>query len=43
MHWNLEHTGLTLPPMPWARLLVFCTIGVVLVWAALTVTRRQDF
>lgn len=43
MHWNSDHTMLLPSPMPWARVLAFCAIGVALLWIALTVTRRQDF
>ena len=43
MHWNAEHTMLLPSPMPWLRLLVFFAIGVGLLAAASTVTRRQDF
>jgi ABC-type transport system involved in multi-copper enzyme maturation permease subunit len=43
MHWNPEHTLLLPSPMPWIRLLVFCGISLGLLWAALTVTKRQNF
>ena len=43
MHWNLEHTLLLPAPMPWTRLLVFGGISIGLLWAAVTVTKRQDF
>lgn len=43
MHWNSEHALLLPSPMPWIRLLVFCGISMGLLWAALTVTKRQDF
>lgn len=43
MHWNLAHTMLLPSPMPWARMLVFCAIGIALLWVALSVSRRQDF
>jgi len=43
MHWNLEHSLLLPSPMPWIRLIVFCGISMLLLWAALQVTKRQDF
>jgi ABC-type transport system involved in multi-copper enzyme maturation permease subunit len=43
MHWNSRHTLLLPSPMPWIRLLVFFGISMGLLWAALMVTRRQDF
>ena len=43
MHWNPDHTLFLPSPMPWIRLSVFCGISLGLLWAALTVTKRQDF
>jgi len=43
MHWNQNHTLLLPSPIPWMRMSVFCGISVGLLWAALTVTKHQDF
>jgi hypothetical protein len=43
MHWNPEHTLLLPSPMAWIRLLVFLGITVALLYAALGLTKRQDF
>lgn len=43
MHWNPEHTLLLPSPVPWIRLLVFCGISLTFLYAALAVTKRQDF
>ncbi|HEX9249285.1 MAG TPA: hypothetical protein VF856_07275 [Gemmatimonadaceae bacterium] len=43
MHWNLDHSLLLPSPMPWIRLVVFFGISMLLLWAALQVTKRQDF
>jgi ABC-type transport system involved in multi-copper enzyme maturation permease subunit len=43
MQWNPGHTLLLPSPMPWIRLLVFCGISLTFLYAALGVTKRQDF